>query len=78
MKSFIALALLLSAPVFGAPAEARALAQSHHGCGLGRFALMPHHNRVRAAGARLFRVFVSPRPSKNGSGRSAQQHNNDE
>ena len=43
MKSFIALALLLSAPVFGAPAEARALAQSHHGCGLGRFALMPHH-----------------------------------
>jgi hypothetical protein len=42
MKSFvIALPLLLSAPVFGAPAEA--LAQSHNGCGsAGRFALMPH------------------------------------
>ena len=38
----LALALLQSA--FGAPAEARALAQSHHGCGsAGRFALMQHH-----------------------------------
>ena len=38
------LALALVESVFGAPAEARALAQSHHGCdSVGRVALMPNH-----------------------------------
>ena len=38
------LALAFLESVFGAPAEARALAQPHHGCdSVGRVALMPNH-----------------------------------